>query len=95
MFLGMGKNGYGVFLFFASMQIASAVFVWFLVPETKAVPLERMDRLFEIKPAGKANGTIIAEIRAEEEEFRHEVEDAGVDVARSKLGQLESVHEKL
>ena len=95
MFLKMGKNGYGVFLFFASMQIASAIFVWFLVPETRAVPLERMDRLFEIKPASRANKTIIAEIRAEEEEFRHDVEGAGIEVARSKLGQLESVHEKI
>lgn len=35
MFLTMGKNGCGVYFFFASMMLCSFVFVVFLVPETK------------------------------------------------------------
>lgn len=46
MFLTMG---YGVYFFFASLMILSIPFVYFLIPETKSVPLEAMDRLFEIK----------------------------------------------
>ncbi|KAL0576054.1 hypothetical protein V5O48_005912 [Marasmius crinis-equi] len=38
--------GYGVYLFFASLMILSIVFVFFFVPETKQIPLERMEELF-------------------------------------------------
>ncbi|KAK1997599.1 general substrate transporter [Colletotrichum falcatum] len=55
---------YGVYFFFASLMICSAVFIFFLVPETKSVPLEMMDRLFEIRPIRKANKTIMAELAA-------------------------------
>jgi hypothetical protein len=40
MFLSMGKNGCGVYFFFASMMLLSIVFVFFLIPETKGIPLE-------------------------------------------------------
>ncbi|EON65307.1 quinate permease [Coniosporium apollinis CBS 100218] len=68
MFLAMG---YGVYFFFASLMIGSVIFIYFLLPETKSVPLEAMDRLFEIKPVGRANKQVLAEVRAKEEEFRH------------------------
>lgn len=68
MFLAMG---YGVYFFFASLMIGSVIFIYFLLPETKSVPLEAMDRLFEIKPVRRANKQVIAEVRAKEEEFRH------------------------
>ncbi|CCX30034.1 quinate permease [Pyronema domesticum] len=44
--------GYGVYLFFASLMMISAPYVYFLVPETKGVPLEDMDKLFgkDVKP---------------------------------------------
>jgi hypothetical protein len=44
--------GYGVYLFFATLMIISAPYVYFLVPETKGVPLEDMDKLFgkDVKP---------------------------------------------
>ncbi|THU92999.1 general substrate transporter [Dendrothele bispora CBS 962.96] len=38
--------GYGVYLFFASLMILSVFYVYFLLPETKQVPLERMNELF-------------------------------------------------
>ncbi|PHH56245.1 Quinate permease [Ceratocystis fimbriata CBS 114723] len=55
--------GYGVYFFFASLMLISIVFVYFLVPETKSIPLEKMDRLFEIKPVRHANRTIMEELQ--------------------------------
>ena len=84
MFDNMGPSGCGVYFFFASMMILSIVFVFFLVPETKAIPLESMDRLFAAKPVWKANQIVLEQDRAREEEFRHEAEVVGVDVAKEK-----------
>lgn len=36
--------GYGVYLFFGSMMILSIVYIVLLLPETKNIPLEEMDR---------------------------------------------------
>jgi len=47
MFLRMGHSGYGVYMFFGLMQVVSIGYVMFLLPETKNVPLEYMDTLFE------------------------------------------------
>ncbi|KAL0069337.1 hypothetical protein AAF712_003702 [Marasmius tenuissimus] len=38
--------GYGVYVFFASLMILSIVFVFLFIPETKQIPLERMEELF-------------------------------------------------
>jgi len=62
--------GFGVYFFFASLMLCSTVFVFFLLPETKGVPLESMDRLFAIKPPRKANKMIMSELRVEDEDFR-------------------------
>ncbi|CAG8276493.1 unnamed protein product [Penicillium salamii] len=62
--------GYGVYFFFASLMILSTFFVFFFIPETKGVPLERMDRLFQIKPVWRSHGHILAQLRDEEAEFR-------------------------
>lgn len=56
------KMDYGVYFFFASLMILSIVFVFFCVPETKSIPLEHMDRLFEIKPVHRANEILMAEL---------------------------------
>ena len=55
--------GYGVFFFFASLMIASAFFVFFLIPETKSVPLEAMDSLFRTKPVWRAHGRIMQQLQ--------------------------------
>lgn len=89
MFLTMGKNGCGVYFFFASMMIASIPFVFFLIPETKGIPLESMDRLFEVRPVRKAHATIHAEDAEKEEQFRHDAEGAGLSVAKEKHAHLE------
>lgn len=76
------KMGYGVYFFFASLMILSVFFVFFLIPETKGIPLENMDRLFEEKPIWRAHGKVLAKIRDDEERFRHDVEAS--DVAAQK-----------
>jgi hypothetical protein len=81
MFLTMG---YGVYFFFASLMILSIPFVYFLIPETKSVPLEYMDRLFEIKPVPKAHGVLMRELREQEEEFRRDVEGAGLTAEKTR-----------
>jgi len=91
MFDNMGPSGCGVFYFFASMMVASIPFVWFLIPETKGIPLESMDRLFEIRPVHKANKLVHEEDAAREEEFRHDAEGAGLTIAKEKLEQVEKV----
>lgn len=64
--------GYGVYFFFASLMILSVIFIWFLVPETKGLPLEVMDRLFATKPTHRAHKIIMDELhdnyRAPDEE---------------------------
>ena len=88
MFLTMG---YGVYFFFASLMILSIPFVYFLIPETKSVPLEAMDRLFKIKPVRNANKIIITELREQEEEFRHDADGAGLTAEKTKDSRIERV----
>ncbi|KAI5461894.1 quinate permease [Mariannaea sp. PMI_226] len=59
--------GYGVYFFFAAFMLLSVVFVFFLLPETKSVPLECVDRLFDTKPVWKANKLLLEELRLEEQ----------------------------
>lgn len=86
--------GYGVYMFFASLMILSCVFVWFLVPETKGIPLEAMDKLFEMRPLRKANKIIMEELRALDEEFRRNADgaDLGYD-GKAGVSQLEEKEE--
>lgn len=65
-------------------MILSIFFVWFLVPETKSIPLESMDRLFEISPPRKANKIILAEDQKRDAEFRENVHGAGLTTATAK-----------
>ena len=71
------------------MMIASIPFVFFLIPETKGIPLESMDRLFTVKPVWRAHQRIHDEDAAREEEFRHDAEGAGLSVAKEKLSHIE------
>lgn len=63
--------GFGVYLFFASLMMCAAVFVFFLVPETKGIPLEAMDRLFgRGLPARRAHAVILREVKEADVQFR-------------------------
>ncbi|KAI1633572.1 putative MFS quinate transporter [Biscogniauxia mediterranea] len=48
MMKNLGAGGYGTFLLFGSFSAAMFPFVWFLIPETKGMRLEKMDELFGI-----------------------------------------------
>ena len=63
------------------------------VPETKGIPLESMDRLFEIRPVRKAHKQVHEENLALEEEFRHDAEGAGLSIAKEKLEHREQTQE--
>ncbi|KAG6910709.1 hypothetical protein DXG01_008239 [Tephrocybe rancida] len=60
MFLAMG---YGVYMFFASLMVLSIFYIFFILPETKQVPLERMEELFEpgLKP-WRAHSVVMARV---------------------------------
>ncbi|AQZ17318.1 hypothetical protein BZL39_L03890 [Zygosaccharomyces parabailii] len=57
---------YGIFFFFACVALLSVPFVYFLVPETKGIPLEDIDRLF-VKgvPARSAHKLVRDQLRRE------------------------------
>ncbi|OLN96953.1 Quinate permease 8 [Colletotrichum chlorophyti] len=81
---------YGVYFFFASLMILSAVFIFFLMPETKSVPLETMDRLFKIKPVWRANKTIMDEL-ADEQSYRQYSDDGtGEKSDDAEVNQVET-----
>lgn len=44
----MGQAGYGMFFMFGTFDLLMFVFVWFFVPETKGISLEKMDELFGV-----------------------------------------------
>lgn len=67
--------GYGVYFFFAALSFLAFFFAFFLIPETSGVPLEKIDRLFEIKPVWRANETLMAQLREEEVQFRTDIKD--------------------
>lgn len=80
--------GYGVYFFFASLMLCSIVFVFFLLPETKGVPLESMDRLFgkDLK-ARSAHKIVMRELREDEEQFRLNVEGSGIGLEKEDMGE--------
>jgi len=44
----MGEAGYGMFFMFGSFDLLMFTFVYFFVPETKGLSLEKMDELFGV-----------------------------------------------
>lgn len=82
--------GYGVYMFFALLMLLSVVFVFFLIPETKGIPLETMDRLFAIRPIRNANKVIMDELHVQDEEFRRNAGEVELsDDGKPGVSQLE------
>lgn len=56
----VGVNGFGTYFIYGCFSLTIVVGVWFLIPETKGISLERMDELFgvanfgDIEDVGKA-----------------------------------------
>ncbi|KAH8422870.1 sugar porter family MFS transporter [Aspergillus melleus] len=44
----VGANGYGTYIIFSCFCLSMGVFVWFFIPETKGLALEKMDELFGV-----------------------------------------------
>ncbi|KAL2263811.1 hypothetical protein VTK26DRAFT_4978 [Humicola hyalothermophila] len=83
------KMEYGVYFFFASLMILSIFFIFFLLPETKSIPLESMDRLFEIKPVRKANKMLMEELAMHQAAFPDG--DASSADGKGKEGHFEKI----
>ncbi|PHH85638.1 hypothetical protein CDD83_140 [Cordyceps sp. RAO-2017] len=62
--------GPAVFFFFASLMAASFVFVFFCIPETRSLPLELVDRLFQTRPTWRANALLMEELDREAVQVR-------------------------
>lgn len=75
---------YGVYFFFSSLMILSIVFVYFLIPETKGIPLESMDLLFEQKSMHNAHKIVLEKIREDEERFRRDLEASGIAAEKNR-----------
>jgi len=70
MFLAMG---YGVYTFFASLMVLSIFYIFFILPETKQIPLERMEELFApgLEP-WRAHAVVMARIQEDNTARIHE-----------------------
>ncbi|KAJ9475973.1 Quinate permease [Pseudozyma hubeiensis] len=75
------KMGYGVYLFFASCMVLSVFWVFFLMPETKGIPIEEMDNLHEKRPQRHAHRMVMEELRVRAAENRGEAVLANADDA--------------
>lgn len=53
-------------------MVLSVFFVFFLIPETKGIPLESMDQLFETKPIWRAHQRVLEMLDQEHEEHTAE-----------------------
>jgi len=87
----MGHSGYGVYLFFASMQILAIIFVFFFLPETAGIPLEQMDRLWDAKPGlerWRAHDRVMEDLRAE-----HDAHGDNIDYVKPEVEHEEGVVE--
>ncbi|KAF5026009.1 hypothetical protein F66182_1911 [Fusarium sp. NRRL 66182] len=82
--------GWGVYIFFASLMIISIFFVFFCIPETKGVPLEAMDKLFETKPIWRANKIVMEDLRLQDEEFRHNADGVDLREEKAKIDMVDS-----
>ena len=68
---------YGTYWFFAACTTLSVPFVWFMLPETKGLPLEEVDLLFEKR---------IFSLRSPRSSFRQEASDQ-----KAAVEQVETV----
>lgn len=72
---------YGTFLFFGTMSVLGAVYMYIFVPETSGVALENMDILFESKGLAKQQMTAYQSYLESREEIRGIKTGGSVDLA--------------
>lgn len=71
---------YGTFLFFGSMTVIGALYVWFFLPETQGVSLEDMDALFSCKGFARQKMKQFDEFKAAEHTLQQEYKSQGEEV---------------
>ncbi|PWN20466.1 general substrate transporter [Microstroma glucosiphilum] len=54
--------GWGFYLIFACLMFISVPWIFFMLPETKGIPLEKMDDLFKTRPVWRANEIVHASL---------------------------------
>jgi len=86
----VGKAGYGTYFIFGSFCFAMFVFVWFLIPETKGLSLEKMDQLFGVAEAPKSIGE---EANTGTRDPKHTVHETTADAANHELSNDAAKHE--
>ncbi|CAH2353641.1 low-affinity glucose transporter Hxt3p [[Candida] railenensis] len=71
------KMGYGIYFLFASCMCVFPVVVYFLYPETKGVPLEAIDHLFEV-PAWRGRQYALEQysVEYEKRELQHNTNES-------------------
>lgn len=79
----VGNKGYGTFLIYGSFCFSMFFFVWFLVPETKGLSLEKMDDLFGLTE-------LVKNIEADRENHAHstELDLEGKNVVREERKEV-------
>ncbi|CAG8949563.1 hypothetical protein HYFRA_00007796 [Hymenoscyphus fraxineus] len=90
------KMKFGVYFFFASLMLCSIVFVFFLLPETKGIPLESMDRLFSKELISRhAHSIVMKELSEDEEQFRTNIKGSGLTLDKDETGENKQHIEKV
>lgn len=71
----VGVNGFGTYFIYGCFSFAIIVGVWFLIPETKGISLERMDELFGTTNFGDIEDVGEAALRKASLDEQHEVHE--------------------
>ncbi|KAK7202823.1 general substrate transporter [Myxozyma melibiosi] len=81
MFSAMGADGFGVYFLFASLSTVGFFYVFFLVPETKGIPLEMVDGLFtKGVPAWSAHEHVLEQLAEVRNEFHVSPEEKAAGI---------------
>ncbi|KAF2681321.1 quinate permease [Lentithecium fluviatile CBS 122367] len=72
MMASAGSHGYGAFIIYSCFCYAMFFFVWFLIPETKGLSLEKMDDLFGVTE-------LVKHIEEDREAHAHTPHEVGLD----------------
>ena len=76
------------------MQLAAIPYICLLLPETRHIPLEEMDRLFAQKNVWRANQIVMAELKREHElGAKRGVEYREPETETSSKNEVEDVKE--
>ncbi|CZT51882.1 probable MFS quinate transporter [Rhynchosporium secalis] len=80
MLVNVGAHGFGTYYIFGSFCFSMFFFVWFFIPETKGVSLEKMDALFGAVESAKYDEEDTAPSTRDDKQQIHETtEDAFAD----------------